>query len=78
MSDFERESTLKEILLEAAKSGDRLRFYGPGMMIIAEGLVAFVGDGVIGIRHGDDQEPDEYVVADCLVKVQVIGEYRHY
>ncbi len=78
MSDIERDSTLKDILLEAAKSGDRLRFYGPGMMIIAEGLVAFVGDGVIGIRHGEDQEADEYVVADCLVKVQVIGEYRHF
>jgi hypothetical protein len=78
MSDFEKDATLKTILLEAAKSGKRMRFYGPGMLIIAEGLVAFVGDGVVAISHSKEEEPDEYVSLDCIIKIQVIGEYRHY
>jgi len=78
MSDIERDSTLKDILLEAAKAGDRLRFYGPGMMIIAEGRVAFVGEDVVGIRHGQTEDADEFVSIECIIKVQILGEYGHY
>jgi hypothetical protein len=78
MSDFERDSTLRTILIEAAKSGDRLRFYSHGMTIIAEGFVAFVGDDVVGIRHHDKEEADEFVLIECITKVQILGEYRQY
>jgi hypothetical protein len=78
MSKFEKEATLRSILLEAAKSEERLRFFGPGMMIVAEGRVAFVGEDVVGIRHGESDDADEYVNLECIIKVQILGDYRHY
>lgn len=78
MSEFENDATLRSVLLEAAKNGERLRFFGPGMMILAEGRVAFVGETVVGIRHGDSNDADEYVSLDCIIKVQILGDYRHY
>ena len=78
MSDFERDSTLRTILIDAAKSKDRLRFYSHGMTILAEGIVDFVGDDIVGIRHHDKDDADEFVLIECITKVQVLGEYRHY
>ena len=78
MADHERESTLRTILLEAAKSGERLRFYSHGMTILAEGIIDFVGDDIIGIRHHNKENADEFLLTECLVKVQVLGEYRPY
>jgi hypothetical protein len=78
MSELEKDTTLRSVLLEAAKSGERLRFFGPGMMIVAEGRIAFVGKDVVGLRHGDSKDADEYVCIECVIKIQVIGEYRHY
>ncbi|MFX0107805.1 MAG: hypothetical protein ACFE7R_05960 [Candidatus Hodarchaeota archaeon] len=78
MSNIERNSTLKSILIEYAKSGERLRFYGHGMMILAEGTIDFVGDGVVGIKHQNKEKADEFVLIECLSKVQVLGEYGHY
>jgi len=78
MSEFENEATLRSVLLDAAKKGERLRFFGPGMMIVAEGRVAFVGKDVVGLKHGDTKDADEYVCIECVIKIQVIGEYRHY
>ncbi|MHA3962149.1 MAG: hypothetical protein AM325_001310 [Candidatus Thorarchaeota archaeon SMTZ1-45] len=78
MSDFEKEATLRSVLLKAAKSGERMRFYGPGMMIVAEGQIAFVGEDVVGIKHGKTEEADEFVCIECIIKVQTLGEYRHY
>jgi len=78
MSEFENEATLRSVLLDAAKKGERLRFYGPGMMIVAEGRVAFVGKDVVGLRHGDTDDADEYICIECVIKIQLIGEYRHY
>lgn len=78
MSKFEKDETLRSVLLDAAKSGARLRFYGSGMMIIAEGRVAFVGEDVVGIKHGDTKDADEFVCIECIIKVQILGEYRHY
>ena len=65
-------------MIEAAKSGDRLRFYSHGMTILAEGIVDFVGDDIVGIRHHDKDDADEFVLIECITKVQVLGEYRHY
>ena len=78
MSEFENDETLRSILLTAAKKGERLRFFGPGMMIVAEGRVAFVGRDVVGLKHGETEDADEYVCIECVIKIQVIGEYRHY
>ncbi len=78
MSDFEKEATLRSVLLDAAKSGERMRFYGPGMMIVAEGQIAFVGEDVVGIKHGKTEEADEFVCIECIIKVQILGEYRQY
>jgi hypothetical protein len=78
MSDFEKDATLRSVLLDAAKSGERLRFYGSGMMIVAEGRVAFVGEDVVGLKHGNTEEADEFVCIECIIKVQTLGEYRHY
>ncbi len=78
MSDFEKDATLRSVLLNAAKSEERLRFFGPGMMIVAEGRVAFVGEDVVGLRHGETEDADEYVCIECIIKVQTLGEYRHY
>ena len=78
MSKLEKEATLRSVLLDIAKSGERLRFYGPGMMIVAEGRVAFVGEDIVGLRHGETKDADEYVCIECVIKIQIIGEYRHY
>jgi hypothetical protein len=78
MSEFEKDATLRSVLLDAAKSGERMRFYGPGMMIIAEGRVAFVGEDVVGLKHGDTEDADEFVSIECIIKVQTLSEYRHY
>jgi hypothetical protein len=48
------------------------------MMIVAEGRIAFVGEDVVGIRHGDTKDADEFVCIECIIKIQFLGEYRHY
>jgi hypothetical protein len=78
MSEIQKDYTLRSILQDALKKGERLRFYGPGMMIVAEGKIAFVGKEVVALKHNDGDEPDEFVNLDCIIKVQVLGEYRHY
>ena len=78
MSKLEKDASLRSVLLEVAKKGDRLRFFGPGMMIVAEGRVAFVGEDIVGLKHGDTEDADEYVCIECVIKIQHIGEYRHY
>jgi hypothetical protein len=78
MSEFEKETDLRSILLDCAKNSERLRFFGPGMMIVAEGRVAFVGQDIVGLKHGDTEDADEYVSIECVIKIQLIGEYRHY
>ena len=71
-------SYIRSVLLEAAEKGERLRFFGPGMMIVAEGRIAFVGEDIVGLKHGDTEDADEYVCIECVIKIQLIGEYRHY
>ncbi|MFW9966353.1 MAG: hypothetical protein ACFFEA_04300 [Candidatus Thorarchaeota archaeon] len=78
MSDFERDSALRTILIDAAKSGERIRFYSHGMTILAEGIVDFVGDDIVAIRHHGKEKPEEYILTECVTKVQVLEEYRHY
>ena len=68
---------MEMVLLQAAKSGVTLRFYGSQMTIIAEGQVAFVGKGIVGMRRRKDKEPDEFVKIESIVKVQELPEYRY-
>ena len=78
MSEIQKDYTLRSILQDAAKSGERLRFYGPGMMIVAEGRIAFVGKEIVALKQKEGDKPDEYVNLECIIKVQVLSEYRHY
>ena len=78
MAEVQKDYTLRSILQNAVKSGERLRFYGPGMMIVAEGTVAFVGKEVVAIKHSSNEEPDEFINLSCIIKIQVLGEYRPY
>ena len=78
MSDFHSDATLTSILKEAAKTGTRVRFYGSNMVILAEGLVAFVGNGIVGIRHHAKEGADEFLLLNSIIKIQYLGEYLHY
>jgi len=78
MSEMKSDYTLRSILLDAAKNGERLRFFGPGMIIVAEGRVACVGKDIVGLRHSETGDAEEYVCIECVIKIQIIGDYRHY
>jgi len=67
MSELQKDAPLRSVLLEAAKKGERLRFFGPGMMIVAEGRVAFVGEDIVGLYHGETKNADEYVCIECVI-----------
>lgn len=77
-SETQRDWTLETVLLQAAKSGAMLRFCGNQMTILAEGQVAFVGKGIVGLRHRKDKEADEFVRIDSVAKVQEIPDSRQY
>ncbi len=77
-SESQRTWTLDTVLLRAAKSGVMLRFCGNQMTILAEGQVAFVGKGIVGLRHRKDKEADEFVRIDSIAKVQEIPDSRQY
>ena len=78
MSEFEKDATLRSVLIDAAKSKERIRFFGPGMMIVAEGQIAFVGKDIVGVKHGKTEDADEFVCIECIIKLQTLGEYRQY
>lgn len=78
MSSLERNVTLKSALADAARLGTRVRLYGSPMVILAEGIVAYVGNGIVAIKHSPDTEPEEFVLLASIVKLQLLAEYRHY
>lgn len=78
MSGAHSDATLRSILKEAAEEGTRVRFYGANMIILAEGFVAFVGNGIVGIKHHSKEKADEFVSLAAIVKVQYLAEYSHY
>jgi hypothetical protein len=78
MSEFEREATLRSILLDTAKSGVRVRFFGSNMCILAEAQVVFVGKDVVGLRHHSNEEAEEFLTISSIIKVQVLPDYTHY
>ncbi|MBS3795632.1 MAG: hypothetical protein KGY80_12080 [Candidatus Thorarchaeota archaeon] len=74
MTDVERDTTFDDILAEAAESNARVRVYGHNMTIIAEGLVAFTGNNVVGIKHQEKGVVTEFLRKDRIVKIQMLGE----
>jgi hypothetical protein len=78
MSGFHSDATLRSTLMEAAENGTRVRFYGANMIILAEGFVAFVGNGIVGIKHHSKEGADEYLTLDSIIKIQYLAEYSHY
>ncbi len=78
MSGVQNDATLTSILLEAAEQGTRVRFYGANMVILAEGFVAFVGNGIVGIKHQSKETADEFVMVGSIIKIQYLAEYSHY
>ncbi len=76
-SEAQKDLTFEMVLLQAAKTGVNLRLYGNQMCIIAEGQVAFVGKGIVALRHRKDKDPDEFVKIDSILKVQELPEQRY-
>lgn len=74
MNSIERNTTFDDVLAEAAESAARVRIYGRSMAIIAEGLVAFVGNNVVGIKHKKKESATEFIRKDHIVKIQMLGE----
>ncbi len=71
---LERNETVRSVLREAAERGERLRFFGPSMVILAEGLVAYVGNGIVALKRDKDRKPEEFVVISSIVKLQKIKD----
>ncbi len=78
MNELLGKKTLREVLEKASQTQTRVRFYGANMIILAEGVVAYVGDNIVAVKHQSDKEPDEFIVQSAIIKIQFIGEYTHY
>ncbi|MFO7836702.1 MAG: hypothetical protein R6V83_08605 [Candidatus Thorarchaeota archaeon] len=74
MVTVERDLTFDDILAETAKSAARIRIYGHRMAILAEGLIAYVGDNVVGIKHQDKGTATEFIRKDRIIKIQILGK----
>ncbi len=78
MNESRKKETLSDVLQIAAEKKQRIRFYGANMVILAEGIIEYVGDGVVAVRHSDDQSADEFIVKSAIIKIQYLPEYSHY
>lgn len=74
MSEIERNTTLRNVLLNAAKEEIRIRLIGPPNVILSEGYVDFIGNGIVGMKHQLSEEADEFILICHIIKVQIIGE----
>ncbi len=74
MAEIERNTTLRNVLLKAAKEKIRVRLVGPPNTILSEGFVDFIGNGIVGMKHQVSEEADEFIVTCNIIKVQMIGE----
>ncbi len=70
--------SLRATLTKLGETGERVRIYGNGMVILAEGLIANIGDDIVCIQHHRKEEPDEFLRLDCIVKVSILEESRQY
>ncbi|MCF2138256.1 MAG: hypothetical protein K9W43_13575 [Candidatus Thorarchaeota archaeon] len=74
---IERNETIKSVLRTAAERGTLLRFFGPSMVILAEGKVAYVGNGIVAIKRGSSDDPEEFLVINSIIKIQKIKERQY-
>ncbi|MFW9908490.1 MAG: hypothetical protein ACFFEF_07935 [Candidatus Thorarchaeota archaeon] len=74
MTEIERNTTLRNVLLKAAQEKTRVRLIGPPNTILSEGFVDFIGNGIVGMKHRISEEPDEFIVISSIIKIQMIGE----
>ncbi|TFF83687.1 hypothetical protein EU524_02090 [Candidatus Thorarchaeota archaeon] len=77
MTQPEKLSNMRAVLVWASKSDCDLKFYGRDSSTLSEGRVAYVGDDVVAILHNKDDEPDEFLSLSEIVKITVLGERRH-
>lgn len=68
---------MASVLREAAERNTRLRFFCTNMSIMAEGRVAYVTEGIVALYHRDEEEPDEFLRLNQIVKVQKLTEPRY-
>ena len=76
MPDSDRNHSFKAVLLDAAKRGKTVRFFSHTGSILAEGIIADVGENVVALKHRGETEPDEFLLMSAIVKVQLIPEPR--
>ncbi|NWF95906.1 MAG: hypothetical protein HXY34_07155 [Candidatus Thorarchaeota archaeon] len=76
MPDGERDHNLRTVLLDAAKRNKTVRFFGPTGVVLAEGMVAHVGENVVAVKQTDDAEPDQFLLISAIVKIQFIPAPR--
>lgn len=76
MADVKKQKTLHDVLVELVGSGKRVRLMSSPMSILAEGFIAFVGNGMVAIKHQEKEEADEFVLESQIIKIQILGEYR--
>ncbi len=76
MNDMKKDTTLRDVLLDAAQKEIRVRLIGPPNTILAEGFVAFVSDEIVGVKHQLKEDVDEFILIHNIIKVQILGESR--
>ncbi|TFF83686.1 hypothetical protein EU524_02085 [Candidatus Thorarchaeota archaeon] len=74
MEDNEDFTTLPSVLEWARRTGQRLRFYGRGMTIMAEGLIASASEELVALKHRENQEAEEFLMLSEIAKVQTLEE----
>ncbi|TFG10348.1 hypothetical protein EU538_02285 [Candidatus Thorarchaeota archaeon] len=77
MNDDEGFSSLQSVLKWAEQTGKRLRFYGRTMIILAEALVAGVGEEIVALKHRETGEAEEFLILSQIAKVQTLQEMYH-
>ncbi len=70
--------SLESVLRWSKDTGKKLRFFGHAMVILAEALVAEVGDDIVALKHQEKEEPSEFLVMSEIVKTQILGESHHF
>jgi len=74
MSEIERNTTLRNILVKAAHEKVRVRLIGPPNVILSEGFVAYIGNGIVAMKHQISEEADEFILMGNIIKLQYVGD----
>ncbi len=74
MSEIERNTTLRNVLVQASKEKIRVRLIGPPNVILSEGFVDFIGNGIVGMKHQENEDADEFILICHIIKIQMLGD----